>query len=53
MEKITYTIAEAAEIIGVSKSLMYKMAKNNEIPVIKLGRRWVISKYKLIEFINK
>lgn len=53
MEQMTYSIDEAARIIGVSKSFMYKLARNNEVPVLKLGKRLVIPKSRFIEFINK
>lgn len=52
MEKMTYSIDEAAQILGVSKSFMYKLAQNNEVPVIRLGKRLVIPKSKLHDFIN-
>lgn len=53
MEKMTYSIKEAAEILGVSKSFMYKLVQGNEIPVIRLGKRLVIPKIRLHEFINQ
>lgn len=53
MERMTYNIAEAAKVLGVSKSFMYKLVRNNEVPVIRLGKRLVIPKVKLQEFINQ
>lgn len=53
MEKMTYTVKEAAELLGVSKSFMYKMIQNNEIPVLKLGKRIIIPKTKFQQFINQ
>lgn len=44
-EKITMSLPEFAQKLGISKSLAYKMAGNGEIPgLIKLGaKRLVIS----------
>lgn len=53
MEQMTYSIEEAAKLIGVSKSFMYKLARNQEVPVLKLGKRLVIPRHKFHEFINK
>lgn len=42
MDKITFTVKEAAEIIGISPSKMYQLVKENRIPHISLGKRTVI-----------
>lgn len=52
-EKITFNIQEAAEIMGISKSLAYRLASNGEIPCMKLGNRILIPKARLYEFIQK
>ncbi|KGR89341.1 helix-turn-helix domain-containing protein [Lysinibacillus odysseyi] len=39
MEKITLTVAETAELIGVSVSTIYVMARTNEIPHKKVRGR--------------
>ena len=38
MERILYTLAEAAELLGLSKGMVVKLATNGELPTIKLGR---------------
>ncbi|MEG1186126.1 MAG: helix-turn-helix domain-containing protein [Eubacterium sp.] len=47
-----YTIAEAAEILGCSKTLMYELINHNIIRGLKLGRL-KIRKATLEEFIEK
>ena len=44
MEKQVYTVAEVAEIMGVSRNVAYKACHNNEIHSIRLGKRLVIPK---------
>ncbi|SHO48918.1 helix-turn-helix domain-containing protein [Anaerocolumna xylanovorans] len=52
MEKITYSIDEAAKIVGVGRSLMYQLAREGKIPVLRLGNRFVIPKKRFEIFIN-
>lgn len=37
MEKLAYTIKEAAEATGVSKAVLYKLTERGEIPSAKFG----------------
>jgi DNA binding domain, excisionase family len=53
MEKKTFSIKEAADYLGISRSLAYKLANDGEIPVIRLGTRWIIPKQKLDDFLQK
>ena len=39
----TYTIAEAASILGISRSSAYECARRGELPVVRLGRRLIVS----------
>jgi len=40
--KITYTVTEAAELLGISRSSAYECVRRGEIPSLTLGRRVVI-----------
>jgi len=42
MEKLTYNAQEVATVLGVSKSHVYQLLKENRLPVLKLGRRKVV-----------
>ena len=51
-EKRTNTVTEAARIIGVSRSLAYKMANEGRLPIIKVGmKNHVIPKAALEQWI--
>lgn len=41
--KLVYTVQEAARMIGVGKNTIYALAKARKIPVIQVGKRYVIS----------
>ena len=47
MEKLTYTIAETAKVLGVGKNRVYEGVSNGSIPGIRLGGRWIIPKFAL------
>jgi len=42
-QKLTYSVAEAAEALGVSKSKMYEIIKIKGFPAIMVGNRRLIS----------
>ena len=41
-QKLTYSVTEAAEALGVSKSTMYEFIKIQGFPVIAIGNRRLI-----------
>lgn len=40
--KLVFSIAEAAEALGVSDDLIYELTSRGELPCVRLGRRKVI-----------
>lgn len=48
-ERKTYSVKEAANILGVAQTMIYKMVSNQSIPYVKFGKRVVIP----IEQFNK
>ncbi len=38
----TYTIDQAAQLLGIGRNQCYEAAKRGDIPCIRLGRRMVI-----------
>ena len=47
-DALTVTLRRAADLLGISYYHMYLMVKRGDIPVVKLGRAWRVSK-KAIE----
>lgn len=41
--KLVYSVQEAARMIGVGKNTIYALAKAKKIPVIQVGKRYVIN----------
>ena len=43
MEKLTLSVAEAAEVVGISVRYMYDLVKSDGFPTIQVGRRLLVS----------
>ncbi len=52
MDRQTYTVTEAAEILGISRSSAYDCVHRGEIRSIKLGRRIVIARATLVDLLK-
>jgi excisionase family DNA binding protein len=39
------TVEEISRRLGISVKAVYALLERNEIPAIRLGRRWIISKH--------
>ena len=52
MNRATYTIEEAAELLGIGRSSAYRAARDGQIPAIRLGRRLLVPKVALERLLN-
>lgn len=43
MEKLAYSAAETAQVLGVSRPTVYTLMKRVDFPVFKLGARTLVS----------
>ena len=53
VSKLTYTVTEAAEAIGVSRATMYELIHREGFPTLKVGNRRLISRELLAEWVRK
>lgn len=51
MEKITYTITEAADALGLSRPTIYKLLRAPGFPAVRIGGRWLIPKDALTDWL--
>lgn len=51
-EKLTLTVGEAAELLGVSRPTVYVLMRAEGFPAFKIGRRTLISRAGLADWIN-
>lgn len=52
-EKLTLSVPEAAQIVGVSQSKMYEIVKIKGFPTIQIGRRLLVSANGLERWIEE
>lgn len=51
--RLTYTVEEAAQVLGVSRGLAYELVRTGRIPSVRLGqRRIIIPRGSLEAFLN-
>jgi excisionase family DNA binding protein len=50
--RLVVTIAEAAELLGISRALAYELAARGELPIIRLGRRMVVPRARLLALVG-
>ena len=51
--KMILSVREAAELIGISKPKMYELIHSNEIPSIHVGKKIVIARQALMDWLSE
>ena len=46
-DRLIYTISEAGVLLGIGRGAAYEAARRGDIPVLRIGRRWLVSKVAL------
>ena len=49
---LTLNAREAAEVLRISKSKVYELAQSDSFPAVRIGKRVVIPRDKLIQWMN-
>ena len=52
-ERLVYTVAEAGELLGISRAFAYELVARGELPVIRLGRRCLVPKVGLLALVGQ
>ena len=52
-ERLVYTVAEAGELLGISRAFAYELVARGELPVICLGRRRLVPKVALLALVGR
>ena len=53
IERLTLTVEEAGNILGISRGLAYEMARCGKLPTIRFGHRILIPKAALEKMLNR
>ena len=49
--KLVLTIEEAGRLLGISRPHAYKLAREGQLPIIRLGKRMVVPRRALEEYL--
>ena len=52
-EKLTLNVEEAAKLLGISRNLGYEMARTGKLPIIRFGRRLLVSRRSLYRMLDE
>ena len=52
-ERLTYSVREAAQVLGLSKNSAYQACLRGEIPHLKIGKRILIPRVQLERMLNE
>ena len=52
MEKATYTVKEAAAVLGISLPRMYEITEQKDFPLLRIGRKKLILKERFHNWMN-
>ena len=47
VERLTLTVKEAAQLLGISRGLAYELARSGQLPVLRLGKRLLVARRAL------
>jgi len=51
-DRLVFTVAEAGELLGISRAFAYELVARGDFPVIRLGRRRLVPKVALLALVE-
>ena len=51
--RLVVTVTEAAELLGISRGLAYELARAGQLPSLRLGRRLIVPRAALLEWLQR
>jgi excisionase family DNA binding protein len=52
-KRLCITVPEAAAMLGISRNFAYELVKQNQLPVVKFGKRLLIPRLALEKMLEK
>ncbi len=53
VDRLAYSVDEAAELLGIGRTLAYDLIRERQLPSIKLGNRRLVTKADLEGFVEE
>lgn len=51
-ERLTLSVEEASRILGIGRSIGYDLARQGKLPVLRFGKRILVSRPRLLRMID-
>lgn len=51
-DRLTVSVEEAAALLGISRALAYELVRRGDLPCLRLGRRVVVPRKALEQFVE-
>jgi excisionase family DNA binding protein len=52
-DRLSYSMEEAATMLGVGRTAVYDLARTNDLKTFKIGKRRLVTRDALIEFLEQ
>jgi excisionase family DNA binding protein len=52
LQRLTYTVEEAGDLLGISRGSAYNLVRTGQIPALRMGRRLLVSRVVLEELLG-
>ncbi len=52
-DRLTYSVAEAARVLGISRSYCYELVQEGVLPSLQLGRRRLVPRTALQRYVDE
>jgi excisionase family DNA binding protein len=51
-ERLTLTVEEAAQVLGIGRTLAYEAVKRGDIPTVRIGRRLLVPQVAIAQLLS-
>ena len=52
LQRLTYTVQEVGELLGISRGSAYNRVRTGEIPALRMGRRLLVTRAELEDLLG-
>jgi excisionase family DNA binding protein len=52
LQRLTYTVEEAGDLLGISRGSAYNLVRTGQIPALRMGRRLLVSRVALEDLLG-
>lgn len=52
-QRLAYPVAEAAQLLGVSRSQLYELFNTGDVPSVKIGTRRLVRHEALVAYLDR